>query len=89
MKSVVNKTHRPLRVHLPGGKILHLGPGKEGQINDHDADHPGVAKLVEAKELEIVGEGSSPTAARGVGGGVHEQTHGHHKESTSRQRGDR
>ena len=89
MKSVLNKTHRPLRVHLPGGKVLHLGPGKEGQISDHDVDHAGVARLLENKELEIVGDGASPTGAHDGGGAAHEETHGHHPEAGSHQRGDR
>lgn len=89
MKSVLNKTHRPLRVHLAGGKVLHLGPGKEGQISDHDEDHPGVVKLIEAKELEIVADGAGQGGAHGGGGAVHAETHGHHPGTSSRQRGDR
>jgi hypothetical protein len=89
LKSIVNKTHRPLRVHLSGGKVLHLGPGKEGQISDHDADRPGVAKMLEAKELELVGEGASLASSRGQGGAAHAETHGHHPASGTRQRGDR
>lgn len=89
MKSVLNKTHRPLRVHLPGGKVLHLGPGKEGQINENDADHPGVAKLVESGDLEIVGDGAASPGAHGRGGVAQTETLGHHPEANSRQRGDR
>lgn len=89
MKSVLNKTHRPLRVHLPGGKILHLGPGKEGQIGEHDADHPGVSRLLESQELEIVGDGAGASSSRGSSGATHTETHGHHPGANSRQRGDR
>ena len=38
MRTIVNKTTRPLRVPLPGGKVLHLGPKKSGQIADPAAD---------------------------------------------------
>ena len=34
MKVIRNLTRRPLRVPLPGGKLLHLGPGKEGRVGD-------------------------------------------------------
>lgn len=49
-----NKTKRPLSVPLPGGKRLHLGPGKTGQITPKAAQHPPLVKLVEAGELELV-----------------------------------
>jgi hypothetical protein len=39
MKTIQNKTNAPLRVPLPRGKKLHLGPGKSGQIAHQDADH--------------------------------------------------
>ena len=28
---ILNKTKRPLRIPLPGGKRLHLAPGKTGR----------------------------------------------------------
>jgi hypothetical protein len=56
---ISNKTKRPLSVPLPGGKKLHLGPGKTGQISDKAADHPALQKLIEAGEIEIVSEGRS------------------------------
>ena len=61
MKTISNKTQRPLSVPLPKGKKLHLGPGKVGQIASKDADHPALKKLVEAGEIEILGEGLSAT----------------------------
>ena len=48
MKTVRNKTHRPLRVRLSQGKTLHLGPLKEGQISVHDVEAGGVQRLVKA-----------------------------------------
>jgi hypothetical protein len=89
MKTVRNKTRRPLRVHLSRGKTLHLGPLKEGQIAAHDVDAGGVVRLVEAGDLEILGEGtqSSETAARSAAG--HADTHGHHPATAVPKRGDR
>ena len=56
MKSVANKTHGALRVPLPQGKVLHLGPTQSGQISDHDVDHPPLKKLVEEGKIEIADE---------------------------------
>ncbi len=68
MTTVTNKTRRPLRVPLPGGKTLHLGPGKAGQISSKDADDPRLKKLVEEAAIEIVDEAARPTVADGDGG---------------------
>ncbi len=83
MKTISNKTQRPMSVPLPGGKRLHLSPGKTGQIASKDADHPPLKKLVDAGEIEILGEGPSvaeqvgsgkkgrfPTPGHGSGGGI-------------------
>ncbi|MGH7894534.1 MAG: hypothetical protein ACREQL_07690 [Candidatus Binatia bacterium] len=67
MKTLRNKTHRPLSVPLPRGKTLHLGPGKTGQISSNDVDHPGLKKLVDAGEIEIVGDGPGPSEEGGGG----------------------
>ncbi len=87
MKSVINKTHAPLRVPLPKGKVLHLGPGKIGQVSVHDVDHPPLQKLVADGALEIRDAGP----ARAGGGGDEsrgEFTHGfQHDEKHTR--GDR
>ena len=53
MKTVINKTRAPLRITLPGGKALHLGPGKSGQIRDEAVEYPAVKKLVKADQIEI------------------------------------
>lgn len=61
---ILNKTKRPLRVPLPGGKKLHLSPGRTGQITAKAADHPPVKKLIEAGEIEVLDSGRS----QGTGG---------------------
>lgn len=65
MPAVSNKTNRPLGVPLPGGKTLHLGPGKVGEITPRAARDPRLRKLVEAGEIEIVEESRSTAAATG------------------------
>lgn len=89
MKTVRNTTHRPLRVRLSRGKTLHLGPLKEGQINAHDVDAAGVQRLVEAGELEIVGDGLTAGGTGGRAPTGHTDTHGHHPATSVSKRGDR
>ncbi len=60
MTTVSNKTKRPLSVPLPGGRKLHLGPGKSGQIGAGASEHPQLKTMVEAGEIEILAEGQRP-----------------------------
>lgn len=77
MKTIHNKTLRPIRIQLHGGKVLHLGSAKSGQISDEAAQEGAVQRLVKAGEIEILGEGP-PAQSGGEGpGGPHEATHGH------------
>lgn len=89
MKTVSNKTQRPLSVPLPRGKTLHLGPGRTGQIASNAADHPQLKKLVDAGQIEILDEVSRST--EGAGGGKAGRTWmpGHASGSASRRSGDR
>ena len=71
MKAVKNKTQRPLVVPLPRGKKLHLGPGKTGQIATEAAEHPGLVKLADAGDIEILDETQAKIAGNSgkIGGG--------------------
>lgn len=53
-KTVINKTPAPLRVPLPRGKVLHLGPKQTGHVSVHDAEHPPLRKLVEEGSIELL-----------------------------------
>jgi hypothetical protein len=70
MKDVRNIAKKPLRVPLPQGKILHLGLNQEGQVPASALDHPPFQELVEAGELEVLGEGSHdlPHPSKKAGG---------------------
>lgn len=89
MKTVRNKTHRPLRVRLSSGRVLHLGPAKTGQIAAGDAERDSVQKMVAAGEIEIVGEGPHADVQHGDRGQGHSESHGFHPPVTSKKRGDR
>lgn len=89
MKTVRNKTPRPLRVRLSRGKTLHLGPLKEGQISFQDVEAGGVQRLVEAGQLEILGEGEQAAGSTTPARPGHANTHGHHPATSVQKRGDR
>ena len=89
MRTIVNKTHRPLKVRLPQGRVLHLGPLKEGRVPPQALESPGIKKLVEAGDLEVMGsESRSSSATRGTGNAATD-TLGHHPSTAVRSRGDR
>jgi hypothetical protein len=58
VKTVVNKTRSPLKIELPRGKSLRLGPDGSGRIRDEDAEHEPVKKLLAAGDIEIVAAGT-------------------------------
>jgi hypothetical protein len=89
MTTVSNKTQRPLSVPLPRGKTLHLGPGKTGQIAAKAVEHPPLKKLVDAGEIEILGEDSRPTDGAGGGTRGRPWSHGHTSGGAIRRSGDR
>lgn len=53
MKTIVNKTQTPIKVPLPRGKVLHLGPHKSGKIAHQDLEHPPLKRLIEEKTIEV------------------------------------
>jgi len=89
LKTIVNKTRKPLRIQLHGGKTLHLGPGKTGQIADDAAEEPSVRRLVKAKEIEIQGEGAAAAGGEQSGTVMHEAPRGHHPKTVVLPKGNR
>ena len=89
MKTVINKTRTPIKIPLPRGKALHLGPGKTGQIRDDAVKHAALEKLVEAGEIQIV-EGQERDRIDTAGAvGPHEVSRGRGKSSFRQKTGDR
>jgi hypothetical protein len=76
MKTIKNLTRQPLRVPLPRGKFLHLGPGHEGQVNPSALERPALQKLVEAGKVEVVGDGEQPGGSPGDAPRSHGSTQG-------------
>lgn len=88
MKTIYNKINRPLKITLSRGKVLRLGPAKEGQIATHDAELKSVKKLLADGALEIVGEGTNAGSAQSSRAGNRSDTRGFHS-SFRGKRGDR
>jgi len=79
MKTIKNLTYRPLRIALPGGKTLHLGPAKSAKVADAAIERPAVKKLIDAGEIEVEGSARGEGGGSGGGGGEASSvaTHGH------------
>lgn len=89
MKTVLNKTHRPLKIRLTRGKVLHLGPGKEGRISTQDAERDSLKRLVADGQLEVVGEGAVAESGGSAVSGGRRDTKGHPASFAVKRRGDR
>jgi len=89
VKIVSNKTNRPIRISLAGGKVLHLGPHKTGQIADTAAERPAIKKLLEAGEIEIHDEGRHSQGGADTGGAPQEARRGHPQNTSLGSKGDR
>ena len=89
MKVISNKTNKPIKIALGGGKYLHLGPLKTGQIADQAAERPSIKTLLDAGEIEILGEGEQPQGGVDSGSASQEAKHGHPQNTMLRPKGDR
>jgi hypothetical protein len=89
MKDIRNTTTRPLRVPLPKKGVLHLGPLQNGQVAAGALEHPPFQKLVEAGDLEVIGEGHIDLGHPSKKGGGHASTQGRGHTKSTRATGDR
>lgn len=89
MKTIRNTTTRPIKVPLPRGKFLHLNPRKTGEVADRAVDHPPLAKLIAAEELEVLGDGAHADPGKAASSSVHGSSQGHHPAVNMHRRGDR
>ncbi len=89
MKTIVNRTRRPLKIQLQGGKVLHLGPGKTGQVSDQTTERVSFRKLVKDGDIEVQGEGEATMDPSGASQTLSESTHGHHQTTVVHPKGNR
>ena len=66
MKTVRNLTMKPIKVPLPGGKALRLGPKADGVVRENAAEHPSLLRMVEAGSILVL-DGSSQAEGPSVG----------------------
>ena len=85
-----NTTKLPLKVPLPGGKKLFLGPGATGQVSAKAVLHPPVQELVDSGVLEVVDSGRSKnTGMSGPNKGISSSQTDNGGAAGMRQSGDR
>jgi len=90
MKSVVNKTLKPIRISLPGGRTLHLGLNGRGQVPDDALQRPALKKLIDAGAIEVIEQDRQSLDAETGSTRVRRSTQGGHPASRdSSRRGDR
>jgi hypothetical protein len=89
MKTIVNRTRRPLKIQLVGSKVLHLGPGKTGQVADQATERDSFQKLVASGDIEVLGEGEAATQQAGSSAVPNESTHGHQPTTVVHPKGNR
>ena len=89
MKEIRNLTRRPIRVPLGGGKVLHLGPAAAGQVADDAVERPAFRKLVDAGEIEVLGEGHVDSAGDRSSSSPRESTQGHQQRKVMTTKGNR
>lgn len=86
---ITNKSGKPLSIPLPGGKKLFLGPGKTGQVSNKAVEHPPLAKLIEAGDVETAGDGKGPKGAPPSAQSTKSSSSRHGGSGAMRQSGDR
>lgn len=88
MKTIRNKTFKPLKLTFSGGKVLHLGPGKTGQIPDTALEQKSIKSLLKDATIEILDGGPAHGAGTDTtAGGPHQTTRGHRPAMTAPTKG--
>lgn len=76
MKTILNRTLKPLRITLHGGHVLHLGPHKSGQVTDEDVERPSLQKLIARRDV-VLSDDASAEEARALPQASRETRPGH------------
>jgi len=89
MKTVVNRTGRALRIPLSRGRVLRLGPRKEGQIATQDAGREALQQHVANGDIEIFDDASRGGHLNAAGRSGTARAQGGHGRFSAAKRGDR
>ena len=87
--TILNQTPRFLRIILSRGKVLRLGPRKEGQISTQDSELDSVKQLVADGAVKIMGVGPQAGSSAAANPAVRANVAGHHQRVSGGRRGDR
>ena len=89
MVTILNQTSRFLRITLSRGKVLRLGPRKEGQLSTQDADRDSIKQLVADGAIKIMGQGPQAGSSAAANPGLRPNMQGYHQRVSGGRRGDR
>jgi hypothetical protein len=66
-----------LKISLPGGKTLFLGPARHGQVHPDALERPAIKKRIEAGEIEVLDEADPQVVEEQVMTRVRRSPRGH------------
>ena len=89
MMTILNQTPKFLRIPLSRGKVLRLGPHKEGQIATQDAERNSVKTLVSDGTIKVMGEGPQAGSSSAANPALRANVQGYHPRVSGGRRGDR
>ena len=89
MITILNQTSRFLRITLSRGKVLRLGPRKEGQVSTQDADRDSITQLVTEGAIKVMGVGPQVGSSAAANPAMRTNTQSHQQRVSGGRRGDR
>ena len=89
MITIRNQTARFLRITLSRGKVLRLGPRKEGQVSTQDAERDSITQLVADGAIKVMGVGPQAGSSAAANPAMRTNTQSHQQRVSGGRRGDR
>ena len=89
MVTILNQTSRFLRITLSRGKVLRLGPRKEGQISTQDSELVSITQLVADGAIKILGVGPQASSSAAANPAMRASVQSHQPRVSGGRRGDR
>lgn len=77
MTTIRNTCSAPLRIHLPGGKVLHLNPGRTARLPHGSEDLPSIRAMLQTRRIALVSDVDRHGSAGDRPGGEEVSVHGH------------
>jgi len=89
MKTIINKTRKPLKISLGAGKTLFLGAMRQAAVRPAALEHPPLKKLIDAGEIEVADEKTKQAVGAASGGFSGKASQGYVSGRAKTQSGDR